>query len=289
MAAPQQQGGINISTASIDELRRAQMTIGASTDPRAKTLSSMIEKEIESRKQPDLVRGYLFAKTPEGGGFTGSLAEWKQLTRAQQTVTLPPGPKKEQEEWAKILADEYKTIASRVEAGRKTLPALETNLAILDKGFDTGFGTEAKTAAAKILAALGVEKAADYAADSQIFLANTQQAVLNRQLEQKGPQTEADAQRITQTSAQLGNTKKANRFLLKVAKAQIKRDMAQKEFYRNWQAKYETLNGAEAAWEEGPGSKSLFDSADLKEYASGTPAGPTGRPSLDNIFKPKGR
>lgn len=288
-AAAPAPGAGSISAMSTDQLRQAEILFSQSTDPRAKALTGIIQKEIESRKQPDLVKQYEYAKTPAGGGFTGSLAEWKRLSAAQQKVTVDAGETQESKEWRKMLVDEYKTIASRVEAGRKTLPALESSLAILDKGFDTGFGTEAKTAAAKVLGALGVEKAADYAADSQVFLANAAQAVLQRQLEQKGPQTEADAQRITQTAAQLGNTKEANRFLLKVAKAQIKRDVAQKEFYRNWQEQNKTLQGAEAAWEKGEGSKSLFDSTDLKEYASGTPAGPISRPPLDSIFKPQGR
>jgi hypothetical protein len=148
----------------------------------------------------------------------------------------------------------------------RTLPALDTQAKILDQGFTTGFGTEVKKAGSSVLAALGVPEAEKFATDAQTFLAATQQAVLQRQLEQKGPQTEADAQRITQTGAQLGNTVNANRFIIDVAKAQLRRDIAQREFYDNWWTNKKTYEGAESAWFSGEGGKSLFDRPELKKY-----------------------
>jgi hypothetical protein len=118
------------------------------------------------------------------------------------------------------------------------------------------------------LGALGVEKAEDFATNAQTFLASANAAVLQRQLEQKGPQTESDAQRITATGAQLGNTKDANRFVLNVAKAQLQRDIEQRAFYTKWRDKNKTLEGAEDAWFAGPGGKSLFESPVLKKYAT---------------------
>jgi hypothetical protein len=187
-----------------------------------------------------------------------------------------------------MLVDAFKDINNSAKVAARTLPALEANLATLDKGFKTGFGTEAQTAAASVLAALGVEKAKDFATNSQTFLANASQAVLQRQLEQKGPQTEADAQRITQTGAQLGNTPEANRFLLDVAREQLKRDVEQRDFYSRWFTKNKTYDGAEDAWFTGEGSKSLFERPALKKYTSPsqTPSAP-GKPSLDSIFKGK--
>ena len=187
-----------------------------------------------------------------------------------------------------MLVDDFKTVKKSAEVAAKTLPALEANLATLDKGFKTGFGTEAQTAAASVLAALGVEKAKDFATNSQTFLANASQAVLQRQLEQKGPQTEADAQRITQTGAQLGNTPEANRFLLDVAREQLKRDVEQRDFYSKWFTTNKTYDGAEDAWFTGEGSKSLFERQALKKYTNPSQAPSThGKPSLDSIFKGK--
>ncbi len=187
-----------------------------------------------------------------------------------------------------MLVDAFKDVNNSAKVAARTLPALDANLATLDKGFKTGFGTEAQTAAASVLAALGVEKAKDFATNSQTFLANASQAVLQRQLEQKGPQTEADAQRITQTGAQLGNTPDANRFLLDVAREQLKRDVEQRDFYSRWFTENKTYDGAEDAWFTGEGSKSLFERPVLKKYAnpSQAPSAP-GKPSLDSIFKGK--
>jgi len=151
---------------------------------------------------------------------------------------------------------------------QKTLPSLDVQSQILDRGFTTGFGADAQKAGASVLAALGVPEANKFATDAQTFLAATQQAVLQRQLEQKGAQTEADARRITQTGAQLGNTVDANRFIIDVAKEQLKRDIERKKFLESWWRTNKTLEGADDAWYSGAGGQSLFDSPGLKKYAA---------------------
>jgi len=216
----------------------------------------------------DLVRNYEFAKTPAGGNFKGTFAEFKAISTPKTSVTYGPQEKAEKVEYGKFLVDEFKVVNDSARIAAKSLPAIESNLVTLDKGFDTGFGTEAVAAGARVLGALGVEKAEDFATNAQTFLASASAAVLQRQLEQKGPQTESDAQRITATGAQLGNTKEANRFVLNVAKAQFQRDIEQRAFYAKWREKNKTLEGAEDAWFAGPGSKSLFESPALKKYAT---------------------
>jgi len=170
----------------------------------------------------------------------------------------------------KMLVGDYQDVSKAAKIAAKSLPSIDSNLAILNQGFNTGFGTEAKVAGAKVLASLGVPDAEKYASNAQSFLANASQAVLQRQLEQKGPQTEADAQRITQTGAQLGNTKRANEFVLSVAKAQLKRDLDQRNFYDKWWKENKTYDGAESAWFAGEGGRSLFDRPELKQFAAGT-------------------
>lgn len=181
-------------------------------------------------------------------------------------VSYGPQEKAEKIEYGKLLIDDFKNIKAQATVATKSLPAIESNLAILDKGFDTGFGTETIAAGARVLGALGVQNAKDFATDAQTFLASANAAVLQRQLEQKGPQTESDAQRITATGAQLGNTKDANKFVLNVAKAQLQRDLKQREFYAAWREKNKTFEGAEDAWYAGDGGKSLFESPVLKKY-----------------------
>lgn len=216
----------------------------------------------------DLVRNYEFAKTPAGGNFKGTFAEFKAISTPKTSVTYGPQEKAEKVEYGKFLVDEFKVVNDSARIAAKSLPAIESNLVTLDKGFDTGFGTEAVAAGARVLGALGVEKAENFATNAQTFLASASAAVLQRQLEQKGPQTESDAQRITATGAQLGNTKEANRFVLNVAKAQFQRDIEQRAFYAKWREKNKTLEGAEDAWFAGPGSKSLFESPALKKYVT---------------------
>jgi hypothetical protein len=183
-------------------------------------------------------------------------------------VKLPPQQTKEQEARGGFLVEQYKDVSKTATAARKTLVALDTQANILDKGFKTGFGTDAQKAGASLLAALGVPEAKKFATDAQTFLSAAQRVVLDRQIEQKGPQTDQDAIRIEQTGAQLGNTTEANRFIVDVAKAQAKLDIKRLDFYDDWWEKNKTYDGAQKAWLSGEGGKSLFDLPELKKYAA---------------------
>ena len=203
------------------------------------------------------------------------------------------GEKAEAGEFGKLLVGQYGDISKAAGLAVKTLPSIESNLAALNRGFETGFGKEAIAAGARVLGALGVKDAEKFATDAQTFQANATQAVLQRQLEQKGPQTESDAQRITQTGAQLGSTKAANEFILTVAKEQLKRDIEQRNFYDKWKDRTDSFKGAESAWYAGEGGKSLFERPALKKYTAPTrsnaaPAAVDNRTAaLDAIFNPK--
>jgi hypothetical protein len=251
-------------------------------------------KEIYTGKTKDSEFEQLLAKSglPEDQKMAMRIAKLKKESTHTPPISVSYGQEKaEAVDYGKLLVKDYETVKTASNLAQKSMPAIESNLAILDKGFDTGFATETKVAGAKVLAALGVKDADKYATDAQSFLANANAAVLQRQLEQKGPQTEADAQRISATGAQLGNTKDANRFVLNVAKAQLQRDIEQRKFYSDWRAQNKTLEGAEDAWLTGPGSRSLFDSPVLKKYAAPTNANVApakdGRPPLADIFKNK--
>lgn len=214
----------------------------------------------------------------------------KQATHAPgASVVMPPQEKAEQVKYGEYLVDQYKTVDTNANLAAKSIPALDVNLSLLNKGFDTGFGKSTQAVGAKVLAALGVPEAENFATNSQVFLASANNAVLQRQLEQKGPQTEADAQRITQTGAQLGNTKAANQFILTVAKAQLQRDIDKKNFYSDWRKEHKTFDGADNAWYAGEGGKSLFSRPDLKKYVDmgGGATAPTSpvRSQADAILK----
>jgi hypothetical protein len=242
----------------------------------------------------DLQRNYEFAKTPAGGNFRGSLADFKVLSTPKTTTTITNvAEKAEAGEFGKFLVNEFGDISKSANLAVKTMPAIDTNLGILNKGFDTGFATETKAAGAKVLSALGVANAEKFAANAEIFQAKAAETVLQKQLEQKGPQTQSDRELIEKTGAQLGTTTQGNRFLLTVAKEQLQRDINQRDFYRNWREKTGSFNGAESAWYAGEGGKSLFERPALKKYtaptkANASPAAVDNRTAaLDAIFKPK--
>jgi hypothetical protein len=224
--------------------------------------------------------------TPEGyQTFTGAKRAERLLTPAEEAQQLrlrlasrPPGvsitnvgEKAESAEFGKLLIGQFDAISKQASVAARTLPSIEANLATLNKGLDTGFGTDAKAAGARVLGALGVKDADKFATDTQMFQSNAISAVLQKQLEQKGPQTESDARRIEQIGAELGKTKDANRFILDLAREQLRRDLDQRNFYTEWKKGpgKGSFNGAEDAWFAGEGGKSLFDRPALKKYAVG--------------------
>jgi hypothetical protein len=190
----------------------------------------------------------------------------KEITPAAGTTINMVSERAEQGARGKMLVDQYRDISKAAGLAARTLPAIEANLSALNKGFDTGFGKETVAAGASVLAALGVKDAEKFATDTQKFQSNAISAVLQKQLEQKGPQTESDAKRIEQIGAQLGKTKNANEFILATAKEQLKRDVDQRNFYDRWYKTNKTYDGAEDAWFSGEGGKSLFDRPGLKKY-----------------------
>lgn len=209
-------------------------------------------------------------QTPMPAAVEAQKARLAAAGRAVTNVQLPPQEKAEQAERGKMLTQNYSDISKQASVAAKTLPSIDANLNILNKGFETGFGTETKAAGAKVLAALGVDSAEKFATNAQVFQAKATEAVLQKQLEQKGPQTEADAQRIDAIGSQLGKTPQANKFLLTTAKEQLRRDMEQRNFYDNWWKNNKTYDGAESAWFSGEGGKSLFDRPALKQYVAPT-------------------
>jgi hypothetical protein len=231
-------------------------------NPQALKTADMLQKQLTSLEPTAAIREYKYSlKDPRFAEF-----QLKQRRAGATQVVLPSQEKAEQTERGKFLVEDYKGVSNAAKVAARTLPAIETNIDLLDKGFKTGFSTEVQKGAANILGALGVKDAANFATNAQVFSAKANETVLQRQLEQKGPQTEADAQRITQTGAQLTNTADANRFILDVAKAQLKRDIEQRNFYDSWWKKNKTYDGAEDAWYSGNGGKSLFERPELKQY-----------------------
>ena len=302
-AAPAAAAPVNALAApagkTVDQLRREIIMFSQSTDPRAKAMVDMLKNQLTElgktqtlgpgqqlyaggkviytapEKETDLQRNYKFAQTAAGGNFKGSFADFKVLSTPKTTTNITNVQEKaEAGEFGKLLVGQYDAISKQAAVAAKTLPSIEANLATLNKGLDTGFGTDAKAAGARVLGALGVKDAEKFATDTQTFQSNAISAVLQKQLEQKGPQTESDARRIEQIGVELGKTKDANRFILDLAREQLRRDIEQRNFYTDWKKGpgKGSFNGAEDAWFAGEGGKSLFDRPSLKKYAVSTSA-----------------
>ena len=230
--------------------------------------------------------------------FKARRTELAKLRQQSVSVSLPPSQKAEQTKRGEFLVDEYKEIASRASGAARSVSRIDAAQRTLDKGFSTGWGTETIAAAAGVLSALGVEKARDYATSAQTFLAQGREKLLEKQLEQKGVQTEGDYKRMDETFVRLGNTTDANRFLLAAAKADAQRDAEKKRFWDKWYRDHnDTYDGASEAWDAGPGNKSIFDYPSMKPWterpkqpaAPAAPAGgrgaPAEKPPLGSIFK----
>jgi hypothetical protein len=268
-ASPQRDRAMNLLTTRYTELQRLTSKVEKQVTPNIKTVG-VAEGPSKKAVLLDVNADQLFTYEIGADGKQYRKPYAGQVNRVTSTTTvgvkLPEQEKEEKGARGKMLVKQYEGVSDQARIAVRTLPSLESNLSILDKGFDTGFGTEVVAAGAKVLAALGVPEAERLATNAQTFLANANAAVLQRQLEQKGPQTESDAQRITTTGAQFGNTKEANRFLIGVAKAQLKRDIDQRNFYDKWWKTNSTYDGAEDAWFSGEGGRSLFDRPELKAY-----------------------
>jgi len=163
-AAPSASG---ISAMSTDQLRQAELLFSQSTDPRAKALTGIIQKEIESRKQPDLVRQYEFARSQ---GYQGTFADFKQLSRAQQTVTLPPQQKAFESELGKVQAKQAGESQTAAEGAADILRTNADARALLDQGMITGAGAEFLVNLNQGLKQLGIDAGfTDAAANAQAY------------------------------------------------------------------------------------------------------------------------
>jgi hypothetical protein len=105
------------------------------------------------------------------------------------------------------MEKEYNPVRDSGEAAKNAM----NNIQVL-KSIDlkTGFGTDAQKTAASILASLGVQDAAKFATNAQVFESKIYEGLVGTLANQKGPQTKEDFANIQKTYAQLKNTPKAN-------------------------------------------------------------------------------
>ena len=169
---------------------------------------------------------------------------------APQTV-IDLGGSTEQKELAKLDVGEYKTIK---EASAQAYSQLESINQIRAIDTDTGFGTEVKAKAAKVINFLGGDGEALTGvniSDIEKFNAVAEKQVLGVMESQKGPQTDQDADRIKRTVAGIENTKEANGFILNSMEAISNRKIEQEEFWTDFLDKNNrSLKGVTRAWNQ---------------------------------------
>ena len=238
-------------------------------------------------KQPELLklqaqqnRLLQMADTPQSQKLIEAMPEYRDITAQIKKITthaapiqINTGQQLEKAESVQKGASNIKLldeVSNDARSSAKLLPAIDVAERIMNKGYETGFGTDAKVAGARLLSAFGVPEATKYASDAATMQAMLTQTVLQRQLEQKGVATEGDAQRIADTSAKLSNPVDANKYILSVARATIQRDQEKKDFFQKWWNTNKTVEGAEQAWDAGPANKSIFTYPALKAYAPAT-------------------
>jgi hypothetical protein len=252
--------------------QRANATTTQTRDARVSPLTRLIEE-----------RDALPEDSPLRPTYDAAIKRASEGNPPQIQVTIPPGEQAEQKGRGEGLASHEKDVRTAADAARRSAVNIDIAQSALDKGFRTGFGTDAKVAAANVLSSVfGMKDASKYATTGQLFNQTVMEQVLARQTQQKGVQTDQDAARIKAAGIQLGNTVEANQFMLDVARAQNERAIAQDKFYRNWledPANKGSLRGAESAWLKAEGNSSIFDTPRLQKYKSVGRAEPASAPA----------
>jgi hypothetical protein len=203
-------------------------------------------------------------------GYIDAQKEIRAAGKPQVNVNtnMPPLEKREQGDMGALHVKNYGELQAAAGTARKE-NALLTGLERIS--IDTGKFTPANATVAAWVVGMGANKESlkNLAASGQSFTGFAKDLVLQKQLAQKGPQTESDAQRLEQTVAQLGNTGDANSLLIAFSKAQNNRTIEQEKFYNDWWTKNKTMQGADAAWINGKGGTSIWDEAALKKFQKG--------------------
>jgi hypothetical protein len=120
-----------------------------------------------------------------------------------------------------------------IQAGRDAQNVLGSITALRNMDIKTGWGTEAVSNAANVLAGLGIasESAKKMATNAQMFQSNTMEKLWSTLNAAKGPQTEGDADRAKATWVQLRNTPQANQYVLDMAEARARREVLRSQYY----------------------------------------------------------
>jgi hypothetical protein len=196
-------------------------------------------------------------------------------TQVSVSQNLPPLERREQGDMGALHVKNYGEIQAQSANARKENSLLSS---IAKNPIQTSAATPLTATAAAWLSAagLGGEQMKAIASNAQAFNAAAKDLVLQKQLAQKGPQTESDARRLEQTVASLGNTPESNALIVAFSMAQNNRTISQEKFYNDWWTKNGSFRGADAAWINGPGAASLWDDPSLAKLTPAQSQAPAG-------------
>jgi len=180
----------------------------------------------------------------------------QRLAGGGTNVNVMPQEKAEQQGTGKALAEEASGVRTAADSAASTLDTVRNIRAI---GAETGRLAPATQALGSWMDSMGIKggEAVKQATNLQAFNAIAANYVLGRQIEQKGVQTEGDAQRMRETFGTITNTMEANDLILRTVEAQALRAMEKDRFYQNWRMQpgqdgqpRNTVSGAAQAWQQ---------------------------------------
>jgi hypothetical protein len=208
-------------------------------DGRAQILQQEVAAE-ENRLRAALAAGDTEAAGRARGYLAGLQQEFRAIGRPmasglspQERAVLEVKTDADKDINANWLKTIHNPVIQAGDSAGSALVAVRSARNALANVGDTGFGSDAKVAAASVLGSLGVAGAKELAGNAQVFR-QAAMARLDASLkEATGPQTEGDAQRAAQLFASLGNTPKANAFILDMTEAAAERSRIRAAFYRD--------------------------------------------------------
>jgi hypothetical protein len=283
-----------------EEARKSKELIKAGKDDRFFQPGTLKEVISAAPEKIDYNKPFLPDGTPNE-----AYQEYSHKNRAyganRQSVILPAVEKSARIETnSDFVKHVYRPVLDTSKKNVELIGQLDAfeKLPIAEK---TGWGTKAKATAYNVLTTLGLadKEATAYASNAQSF-----NSVVNRQIftllgQQKGPQTEGDAQRARDTFASLDNTPEANKFIVDFTKAVANKQNSEANHYRKNYSKALAagdLSELERTYlDSDEGQKSIWQDPVLQKWnKTGTAQpqanglSPAGAAAYEK-YKPKGR
>lgn len=179
-----------------------------------------------------------------------------------------------------FIEQELKPTQDQAKAARSALRSLDA----LDRNpIATGWGTDAKSAAARFLVGIGhpSKDAERYASNAQAFNAITTQQVWSLLRDIPGPDTDKDYERAQGTYSQLGNTPEANQFIRDMHRAIAQIAINKNRHYESRIARAQkdgNLWSIRDGWQE----PSVWDMPSMKRWSNRFPSSASGSNSGAN-------